>query len=134
MSHHLERIPDWESAARTAQHKAAEMARISHCSLRQLERFFHEERDCSPHEWLSGTRLRHAVELFDLRMTNKEVAAVVGLKSASNLCHFFRKTTGMSPAQYLEQLHRAGAQPETPATSGPLMLLHLRPTGWGAGR
>ena len=37
MSRHLESIPDWESLARDAQQKAAELARISHCLRRQLE-------------------------------------------------------------------------------------------------
>ena len=132
MSHHLEWIPDWEGLARKARHKAADMARISHCSLRQLERFFHEERDCCPHEWLIGTRLRHAVELFEQHKTNKEVAPVVGLKSASNLCHFFRQTTGMSPSRYVEHLHRFKLNGKIFASSEPPLLLNTRLASWGA--
>ncbi len=105
MCHHLEWIVDWESLARKAQHKAANLAKLNKASLRCLERFFKEKLKFNLHQWLIGTRLRHAAQLLEHGQTQKEVASEVGFETVSALCHFSKKHTAMSPAQYLDQFH-----------------------------
>lgn len=102
MGMHLERIHDWETLAREAGHQATALARLARVSVRQLERHFKQRCNATPRDWLIQTRLRHATELIRAGQTDKEVAAVVGFRAASSLCHFFKQTTGCTPQEYPE--------------------------------
>ncbi len=56
------------------------------------------------HQYLLSCRLRHAIKLIlysDLPVT--EISSMVGFKALSNFSAFFKKKTGVSPAEYRKQ-------------------------------
>jgi transcriptional regulator GlxA family with amidase domain len=114
MSSRLDRITDWTQSAVRAGYSAARLARLCQVTPRQLERFFHEHHQCTPHHWLREQRMRRALELVIEGMSGKEVAVQLGYKNTPHFARDFKKFYGVTPGRYLGSLVAA-----SPARFGP---------------
>ena len=94
----LHAIEDWNTLARKADFRAAQLAEICDISLRQLERFFISENGIHPQDWLNELRLRQAVALIAQGKSVKEVAFELRYKRASYFSRAFKRAHGLSPA------------------------------------
>ena len=98
MTSHLDPIRDWPLLAKQAKYRAPALARLVHCSDRQLARFFAEHFRESPHAALNEIRLQEAHRrLLQERPMIKELAEELGFKSASHFSQAFKKRFGISP-------------------------------------
>ncbi len=88
--------------ARAAKYRSQALARLCHCSLRQLERHFEQCQCQPPQEWLLEVRLWEAARFLIEGQAPKEASQNAGFK---DLCHFYRKFTqyhGCTPLEFLE--------------------------------
>lgn len=70
-----------------------------------LSKLFRQELNTSFTDYLNNTRIEHSMEL--MRSTDKsllEIAGLVGFDDQSYFTKIFKKTTGMTPRQYKNQL------------------------------
>ena len=111
----LSRIRNWDELAERANYSTKELANQCKISVRQLERFFHEAKGESPHQWLNDLRQRRALGLVGESSTMKEVAAQLGYKSLAHFSREFKRAHGCSPSQF-------GLPPAMPS---PAVMSHL---------
>lgn len=64
----------------------------------------------TPHQYLQARRAARAKSLLAQRATPSEAAAAAGLTDQSHLNRWFKRTYGVTPAQYQQQI---GTRPET---------------------
>ena len=58
----------------------------------------------TPHQYLQARRAAHAKSLLAQRVTPSEAAAAAGLTDQSHLNRWFKRTYGVTPAQYQQQI------------------------------
>jgi len=77
-------------------------------SLFHFVRSFSAAFHATPHQFLQARRAMHAKTLLSRRALPADVAAAVGLNDQSHLNRWFKRTYGVTPAQYQQQI---GARP-----------------------
>ncbi|WP_020616819.1 helix-turn-helix transcriptional regulator [Paenibacillus daejeonensis] len=111
-------IQDNYSSAITLQ----EVAERLHISVRQLQRIFQEQHDCSFSIYLENYRLtRVCAALIEDLHPIEQIALDHGFSGSNYLYYVFKKKIGMTPKQYKQQ-HHTGAprlhQPSEVALAG----------------
>ena len=71
---------------------------------RQLRRYFKEWFGRSPKEWLLEKRMNFAQNMLKSGEPVKTVAIQLGFKHASHFCTLFKRTHGVSPSAYQDQI------------------------------
>jgi AraC family transcriptional regulator len=82
----------------------AELAELCNLSVRQLSRGFRISRGCSIGHYVEGVRIENAKRLLIGGESIKSVAYSMGFSSPSSFSYAFRRTTGISPAQYRDRV------------------------------
>jgi AraC-like DNA-binding protein len=96
----------WEALAETAQFSARELARLCDLSLRQLQREFRRELDCSPRAWLNERRMIAARERLRSGVPVKRVAFELGFKHVSHFCMWFKAENGVTATAFVSSTPR----------------------------
>jgi transcriptional regulator GlxA family with amidase domain len=91
MRSRLDRIEDWEARVRGANYRVGNLARILNVTPRQLERYFLKTRDCHPRDWIRDLRMKDALRLKRHGFLDKEIAAQLGFKYASDFSRALRQ-------------------------------------------
>lgn len=95
-----------------------DLATAVHLSPSRLRHLFKAEMGLTPARFAKQTRLEHCRELLDTTfLTQKEIAARVGMKDARSFMRDFKARFGMTPGQYrrmrdLEGLAAGGDSPK----------------------
>ncbi|MBC9783859.1 response regulator [Heliobacterium chlorum] len=85
-----------------------EVARFVHLSPYYFSRIFKQEKGCNFVDFLTEVRLEKAKKcLSDSDMNLVQIAGQVGYQDSSYFCRVFRKSTGMTPNQYRQQIKRS---------------------------
>jgi AraC-like DNA-binding protein len=100
LNSHLHLIRDWEARAAEVRFHAEQLASLSKCSLRQLERFFREKYRMSPQKWLDREQMRIAKGLLLEGMRVQDVADKVGFNHQSHFSRKFRQHFRLSPREF----------------------------------
>jgi transcriptional regulator GlxA family with amidase domain len=108
---------DWVVANLREPLTVEHMAAHALMSARTFARRFRQGTGTSPHEWLSGQRVRHAQRLLECTdLAIDRVAADAGLGSGANLRLHFQRSLGVSPSVYRQRFRltsgTGGAAPE----------------------
>jgi transcriptional regulator GlxA family with amidase domain len=90
MRSRLDRIDDWEARVRGANYRVANLARLLNVTSRQLERYFLTTRDCHPRDWIRDLRMKDAMRLKRHGLLDKEIAARLGFRYASDFSRALR--------------------------------------------
>jgi AraC-like DNA-binding protein len=106
MNRELREITDWVGMARAAKYQPQNLARLCHCSLRQLE--LHFDRCCMmpPEIWLLEVKLWESVRFMIEGQDVKVASQNAGFK---DICHFYRRFKeyhGCTPLELLETHRR----------------------------
>lgn len=81
------------------------LAEIHHFNPSYLSRLFKQEKGMKLSEYIEQCRITKAKELLaNHELKVREVALAVGYEAAHSFTRFFKKTTGLSPQEYREQL------------------------------
>ena len=91
MGSRLDRINDWETRARGGKYRVANLARNVNVTPRQLERYFLRTRDCHPRDWIRDLRMKDAMRLKRHGLLDKEIAALLGFRYASDFSRALRQ-------------------------------------------
>ena len=87
-----------------------QLADAAHVSPRTLTRRFASTTGTSPHQWITGLRVRRAKDLLETTtLSIEEVADASGFGSAALLRHHFHAAVNVSPSSYRARFRR---QPE----------------------
>jgi len=76
------------------------MAALCPTSLRQLQRFFRDQFDMTPSEWVRVVRCRAALRLIGKGWSTKAVTAELHFYDEAHFCHEFKKVFGFPPQSY----------------------------------
>lgn len=102
---------DWAHLASQARYHATVLARLAHCSLRQLERHFAKHFRQSPQDWLDNLRLALAPRLLVTRQGVKWVSAQLGFADRGNFSRRFKAMHGLGPLDFIRvHDHRQAAR------------------------
>ena len=82
----------------------AELADVCNLSVRQLSRAFRISRGCSIGHYVEEVRIENAKRLLIGGQSIKSVAYSMGFSSPSSFSYAFRRTTGVSPAEYRDKV------------------------------
>lgn len=83
------------------------LAKAVNLSSTQLSHIFKAELGVTASQYLKSLRMKKARELLDTTyLTVKEVAAAVGLNDVSHFVRDFKRSYGLTPAQYRKRLTR----------------------------
>jgi AraC-like DNA-binding protein len=101
MSCGLLKVEDWDTLARKAHFRPAQVAVLSGRSLRQLQRFFRARFQKTPRAWLRLLQCRLARELLVRGHSIKEIVAELHFADQAQFCHEFKRIYQVSPGSYL---------------------------------
>ena len=97
----LSAVLEWMAENLRTEHTVADLARRAAMSERTFARRFTAETGTTPHRWLSRQRVLHAQHLLEeTELGMDAVAHRAGFGGAALLRHHFRRTLGVSPADY----------------------------------
>jgi transcriptional regulator GlxA family with amidase domain len=106
---------DWMVANLTEQLTVEHMAAHALMSGRTFARRFRQATGASPHDWLTGQRVRHAQRLLESTdLSVERVAADAGLGSGANLRLHFQRALGVTPTVYRQRFRLALPAPAAP--------------------
>jgi AraC family transcriptional regulator len=94
-------LEQWTQMAATSRYDAKMLARLCNLSVRQLERDFRRELDRPPQDWLNGRRIEAAKSSLLAGEPVKKVAFDLGYKQASHFCRQFKKSSTLTPSQFV---------------------------------
>ena len=100
MNGRLLRREQWDTLAKEANFKPAELAAVCSVSLRHLERFFHQHLCTTPRAWLRERQCFLAKQLILQGYSNKAVIAELKFASETHLCREFKKRFRVSPQSF----------------------------------
>lgn len=81
--------------------KIAELAKSEHLSVSRFREVFRATFGCAPSEYITGLRLRHAMDLLSTTdLSISEIAELCGYGDVMYFMRLFRKKTGMSARSY----------------------------------
>ena len=80
------------------------LAAEARLSLFHFVRAFSATFHVTPHQYVQARRAAHAKRLLARRVTPSEAAAAAGLTDQSHLNRWFKRTYGVTPAQYQQQI------------------------------
>ncbi len=83
-----------------AHFRCKELARMCHCSSRQLRRRIRRQFNTTPKKWLNAARLEAAADLLDRGVSAKQTALKLGFKQLSHFSKWFRLSFRVAPSQY----------------------------------
>jgi transcriptional regulator GlxA family with amidase domain len=89
-----------EDLAAQAHFNAKELAKLCKLSVRQLQRDFRRQKDCTPQSWLNGQRLMVAQKMLQSGEPVKNVALNLGFKQSSHFCRQFKMHHNVTPAKF----------------------------------
>ena len=107
MNRELREIQEWVEVARAAKYQIHALARLCHCSLRQLELHFARCHCKPPQAWLLEVRLWEAVRFLFEGQRVKEASKNAGFKGLCHFYHVFKQYHGCTPLEFLETLPSA---------------------------
>lgn len=81
------------------------LATLCYMSEPQLRRLFKKSFNMSPIEYKNTMQMNTACELLRTGKTPSEIADILGLDSVCSFSHMFKKIHGISPAQYIKNVH-----------------------------
>jgi len=85
------------------------LAELHYFNPSYLSRLFKQEKGMNLSDYIEQCRIARAKELLqDRDLKVREVAAAVGYDAAHSFTRFFKKTTGVSPQEYRDQLIKGG--------------------------
>ncbi len=99
MESFLKFITDWAERAESAEYSPGKLAHACNVSDRHLRRFFLEQFEKSPRQWLNETRLSKAVILLREGCNCKEVAAKLHYREPGQFSREFLRFHGFRPSQ-----------------------------------
>jgi AraC-like DNA-binding protein len=102
MRSRLNHIKNWAELAALASYNVHKLAEVCKVSERQLERFFIETLDKTPHLWLTELRQNQALTLMKRGMTVKETAANLSYRQAGHFSREFKRFFGFTPTGIAE--------------------------------
>ena len=103
-------VLDWMVEHLDEQLTVAQLARLAAMSPRSFARRFKELTGTSPVRWLQHQRIARAQELLEVSdYSIEQIADRVGLGTASNLRHHFRRATATTPVAYRRRFRRVEA-------------------------
>lgn len=77
------------------------MAELVHCSSRQLQRWFKQQKQLKPKEYVIKVRMNHAAQLLQYSAANiREIAESIGYRDMFYFSRAFKKYYGMTPLDY----------------------------------
>lgn len=91
---------NWEELVEAAHYDARKLAELCDISVRQLQRHFRRNFDCSPQIWLNKRRLLAAQKLLLQGEPVKKVALDLGFKQTSHFCRQFKSHKNMTPSEF----------------------------------
>lgn len=101
------RIPDWpdflERHADKVGNNVSKLAQAIGLSVRQLNRYIHNEFDLSTKDWLLRRKMEKAKNLLVEHRRVKPVAEALGYQHRTNFSRAFLKATGVSPLDFIRQ-------------------------------
>lgn len=100
MRSRLNRVNNWDELAGEAQYSTQSLAKIVGATVRQLERYFANEKRGLPHVWLNELRQTRSAQMLNLGHTVKEVAGLLGYKQASHFSREFKRYHGVAPSDF----------------------------------
>jgi AraC family transcriptional regulator len=83
---------------------AHELAKLCRLSDRQFSRAFRVSRSCSVSDYLAQTRIEMAKRRLNTVQPISEIAASLGFATQSSFTAAFRRSIGLTPAQFRKQL------------------------------
>ena len=83
---------------------ARELAKLCRLSDRQFSRAFRASRGCSVNDYLAQTRIEMAKRRLCTAQPISEIAASLGFATQSSFTAAFRRSSGITPAQFRKQL------------------------------
>ena len=96
-----------------------EVAERLHISVRQLQRIFQEQHDCTFSVYLENYRLsRVCAALLEDTLPIEQIALDHGFSGSNYLYYVFKKKIGMTPKQYKQQKRRQTTDSHTAAPAG----------------
>lgn len=101
----IDRVCDYIVANLSEDLSLVRLAEVHYFNPSYLSRLFKQEKGMNLSEFIEQCRIAKAKELLanrDLKV--REVAAAVGYEAAHSFTRFFKKTTGLSPQEYRDQL------------------------------
>jgi transcriptional regulator GlxA family with amidase domain len=103
-------VLEWMVEHLDEQLTVAQMARLAAMSSRSFARRFRELTGTTPVRWLQHQRVARAQELLEVSdLSIESVADRVGLGTAANLRHHFRRVTATTPVAYRQRFRRETA-------------------------
>ena len=114
MNDGLQQITDWSDRAAAALWCVAAMAEGSHVSIATLERHFRDTMHLCPREWLTGERLRRALELLADGSSIKETSSALAYKNQHHFSFAFKKHFGYAPKLHRKRIEKQKAQLQAP--------------------
>ena len=100
-------VLDWMVEHLDEQVTVAQLARLAVMSPRSFARRFRQLTGTTPLRWLNHQRVARAQELLEASdLSIDAIADRVGLGTATNLRHQFRRVTSTSPAAYRQRFRR----------------------------
>jgi AraC-like DNA-binding protein len=101
MNHELLEITDWVEAARAAKYQPQSLAKLCHCSLRQLE--LHFDRCCCqpPKRWLLEVKLWEAARFMVEGQDPKMACQNAGFQDLSHFNRKFKEYHGCTPMEFI---------------------------------
>ena len=100
MTSRLDRIFDWEKAAREAGYRARMLAEQAGVTDRHMRRYFRWRFGLPPQAWIDELRLRKCKPLLEQGQSVKSVALSLGFKQVSHFSSFFKDASGMTPTDW----------------------------------
>ncbi len=98
----------WEKLAEAVDYRPRALAALCGAPLWRLERLFKQRFRKAPVAWMRRLKCQRAGALIRAGQYLKEAAGHSGFGSASDLCHQFRKTWGVSPKRCALGRHPGG--------------------------
>ncbi len=100
-------VLEWMVEHLDEQLTVAQMARLAAMSPRSFARRFKDLTGTSPVRWLQHQRIVRAQELLEVSdLSIEQIAHHVGLGTAANLRHHFRRVTATTPVAYRRRFRR----------------------------